>query len=391
VKDKNYLNIIVPVWGKDYLNTFLNISLKFLFSENNLPFLSKKKNFVSTFKIYTYEKHIKQITDSDSYQKLVSLLSVEFVSIDKLKENITETSPRIMNFQLMNLCHQNASEKAINEKAILIFINADSICSDNTIKSLISSIENGYKAVCVNGIRLGKESFIKGFQEFYKKNDLSPRNLNDFALDNLHPFSKLLFCKNNKFPVIYDSYYWKLDEKNILIRSFHLHPIMIWPQKICNLHSSIDNTFVQEVGISKEKIKIIDDSDDFVCFELTSESITNFYLPAKNFIYFKLIEWLGSNLLSFHWEYAHKPIFLKTTDTLPFWENIVKNSDNQISNIEKMVKIYKFFRGNKILRNLGRIFKHLLQIVFHFFEIFKIIFLINFFNRILKNQKTENI
>jgi len=72
VKDKNYLNIIVPVWGKDYLNTFLNISLKFLFSENNLPFLSKKKNFVSTFKIYTYEKHIKQITDSDSYQKLVS-------------------------------------------------------------------------------------------------------------------------------------------------------------------------------------------------------------------------------------------------------------------------------------------------------------------------------
>lgn len=344
---KQEVHIVVIVWGNEYLDFFLKINLPNQMSEENLIFLSNQKKFKIIFKIYTTEKDKKIIECSDIYKKIIKYIQIEIILIileDKFK------------YIIMNKCHENSLREAFKKDSILIFLSPDLICSNNLYFSLFSYIDQGFRCVAAVGIRLAKQNFLEYINEKSIDLKIPPRKLVEISLKNLHVASKSLFFDSKTIPSGYQSQlYFRIDDNNLYVRAFHLHPIMIWPEKEIKVHSPIDSTLIEETLPSKEKIKIIEDSDDFVLFELTDMNYENVYGDLIERKISHIAKWCERYTTDFNKFFIKHKMLYRSTEINPLFGKIKRKSDRYIRKIYIIYKFNKFKK--KIYNNLEKIKK----------------------------------
>ena len=81
------VKIVVPVWGMDYINTFIRVSLASQLSENNIPLISKK--YKVEYVIYTLKSDKPYLENLESIKLLKKLTSVRFEIINKFQTKNT--------------------------------------------------------------------------------------------------------------------------------------------------------------------------------------------------------------------------------------------------------------------------------------------------------------
>ena len=340
---KKEIHIVNLVWGKGFLDLFLKITLPNQLTDKNLIFLSNQINVNVIYKIYTTDKDKKIIEASESYQKLSKYLKVEFELI-ALKDEFK--------YVTMNSCHNEALKNAFIKNAILVFLTADMICSNNLFKALYEYIMKGYRCIAVAGIRLSKQKFLYNVLKEAYTIDLPPRKLVKYALENLHAGSKALFARSNNIPSIWCShFYYALGNNNLLARCFHLHPLLIWPEKKINLTDPIDANLIRSTIKSKNKIKVIEDSDDLVLFELTDNDEIDVYGKSIKRKFFYIANWCTRYTHNFNKFFIKHRIYFKSSDLDPQTKKIENQSDTIINKIFLLYKMfYVFFKFITFLR-----------------------------------------
>ena len=205
------LLLSTAVWGENYLEIFLEYTLKSLLTNSNL--LNKNISKKSEYLIFAESNYINIIRNHTNFKRLEKKFKIKF-SILKIG-NSREKYSYLKDYQ--NLSIQYGYE---NKFDYYTFIYPDSVFGENHFQSLFLKIKKGYKVILCPGPLGSYEKFFKTFEE----KEINNINLSDFMINNLHPFYKN-FLKNDinaRIKITEDK------EKNYhLYECFDLHPAII--------------------------------------------------------------------------------------------------------------------------------------------------------------------
>ena len=180
------LLLSTAVWGEDYLEIFLEYTLKSLLSDKNL--LCKEISKKSEYLIFAEKKYITLINNHTNLKKIKKIIKIKFKEI---KSNNDEKYSKLKQFQNI------AIKYGYNNKFDLFsFVYPDSVFGENHFKTLLTKIKKGFKVVlCPGPLGIYEKFFL-----VFKNKKINNYNLSEFILENLHPFYKLFFksgIKNN--------------------------------------------------------------------------------------------------------------------------------------------------------------------------------------------------
>ena len=339
--EKKEIHIINVVWGIFFLDLFLKVALPNQLTKDNLIFLSKQDNLKVIYRIYTTEQDKNTIENAEIYKQLIKYIEIEFILITLRKDDCK--------YSIMNHYHNEAINNAFNKNAILIFLTPDIICSNNMFKALFDCLMKGYRSVAIPGIRLDKQDFLNHLKKNLIGLELPPRKLVEIALQNLHLVSRKLYVNSKDIPSGWCPFYFKIDDKNLLVRAFHLHPLLVWPEKKSDNATPVDINIINETISSLQKVKVIEDSDELVIFELTDKTEKDIYGKFVKRSLLFLVKWCLIHTQNFNKLNIKYKTYFKSSSKEKKWKKIEKHSDKYVSKIYLSYKLYKILNRTKAL------------------------------------------
>ena len=316
------------VWGEDYTHMFMNLSLPTLLWPNNLKYFCE--NTDSVFCIYTTSRDAARMKAHPTYNRLADLMPVEFKLID---EDVDLKRLADTKYQTMNAMHRHFIQEAQAQNCALFFLQPDVIVGDGSFKNLLSIVETGKRAIMVSGPRLTKETVMPWILKNYTQDDIlqpmSCRDVVKIAMQHLHTDTESLFWGNA--PSSIEPYYllWKVDAGNMLLRAFHLHPIIINPRRRDVVPEvTLDVDYVQKACPDFNDIYVVEDTDEFVFFSMTNlYEREEFLKPGKTGLY-DIVRYARTSTNAFHQSHLQHKIHYHSDDLSNDWTVVEEESDH---------------------------------------------------------------
>lgn len=309
-------HIINVVWGEEYVETFLEKSLPFQFSPGNL------ENFDGIYILYTTVEDEKVIREHPHFKTLESFLTVEFRTITCEGNAYT----------LMTACHCDAIKQGNAKGVPLIFLSPDSILSRGLFSYLQENIDQGKRLVAICSMRTSMEKMESQLAPF----NYSSQALAKIAIQNRHPYSEKCFINEGKTLERPSQIYFSLDETNVLVRAFHLHPLLLWPrdQTILPLVTTDGPHFLERAVPNFKEWKVITDCTRVSLFELSKESFLQ-EARVKPLTPFSFYRWADVHVTAGHRFFAKHSIILGDGKENPKWAKTKREADQLIAFLEK--------------------------------------------------------
>ncbi len=287
---KDNFEIISIIWGEEFTNFFLNVLIPNYLSENNIPISSKLYKIKS--RIYTSEDQEKKIRNHTNFKRLSSYIETEIVT--KIDDEILKSKNK---WSVKGYCQSHAIKEGIKNKSILLLFNPDSLISDGFIKKCCD-LSQSYKVVeILEFARSDKEKISKILLEnFYDKKSnsitLSNKKLVEIGIENQLDYVKYLSLSNSskKFTKWPSILYWQYAKRNVIAKSFHLHPISMDLSGLnkkniddCQFWTD-DGGLIEYLGFNNKDIYVVTSSDELVAIELSMKNTIpkDLILPVKN-------------------------------------------------------------------------------------------------------------
>ena len=309
-------HIINVVWGEKYLHPLLEYSLPFHFSPGNL------EGFQGKYIFYTTEGDKEIIRAHANFKKLETYLPVEFRII-----SITEDP-----YTIMNACHCDAIKQGNEEDVPIIFLFPECIFSRGLFSYLQESIDQGKRLVALCTTRLSMEKMHTKLSPY----NFSSSELAVLATKNLHPFTQQSFYEEGETLKCPSQIYFNLDPNNILVRSYHLHPLLLWPrnQTILPPITTDGPHFLEKAIPNFEEWDVITNNKKVSLFELTSEMTLE--KPKKKLLTpFSFYRWADVHVTAGHRFFAKHSIILGDSIENEKWDQTKQEADHLIASLEK--------------------------------------------------------
>ena len=345
------------VWGEDYLEIFLEYTLKSLYTHGNL--LNKEFSKKSEYIIFTEKNYFQSIRNHKNFKKLKRKIKIKLI---KINHNKKEKYLQLRNYQNFSL---NYGYKKKFE--YFSFIYPDSIFGENHFKTNFDKIKKGFKIVMCPGPLVIYENFFS----FFKNRKINNQNLSEVVLKYLHPFYKNLI---NDSPRSRIKIFSNENMNYQLYRCFDLH-ISIISLKLKNLKikDSYDVDLLENQNIELKDISYFQKSNQGIIITLESinserskESQFQWQLPKKNILdtsVFNITKFCNENFKYFHiYNYikgtflvSKKKINRKIIDedfeiTEKFMRRVL--SENKIKVIKRKNTLIKFLELKKYKQNI---------------------------------------
>src|SRR6266852_5686680 len=263
---------VMVVWGEKYVESLLKVTLPCLMAPENLPTLSNLEE--SRFLIITTPEDASKIADAPIFSSLRKTVATQILTPPWLDDDLPDHLKAARG-------HMTVAELAVRNDAFCVFLAPDFILSDGSLLHLERLARQGKEAVMIPGIRLIRESLLQELAQrsLFKPGgsiNLSSRALVEIALSHVHEENQRYNWDHPSFfrvPVVCT---WNVqNEKGLLIRAFHLHPILVSMRGNRDLSSldsnTIDGDFLGYNIGDWDKIHVEPDSDNIVMFSLTGK------------------------------------------------------------------------------------------------------------------------
>lgn len=272
---KQRVRILLPVWGKEYIDEFLLLGLPSLLSPGNLPSLTEACR--TEFVFLSQAGCSSYILSSPVVQQMMKICDVEFIDIDDL------ILPKTKEWNLYGFTLtfafwrgiQNLGVDMVNTHFVLLV--SDLVYADGALRSLSRHINENREVVIAAALRARRYEAAKALSDPSYRNgatiNISSRQLIRIAFQNLHPS---LSSKIVNQPWIYSKncqhFFWRVDENTMISRNFLAHPLCFKPQRYLDrVEGFCDYAFIPELcpNLDTEKsVACLHDSDDFAAVEL---------------------------------------------------------------------------------------------------------------------------
>lgn len=252
-------HVVTVVWGKAYLDLFLDVCVPNQCTAGNLGALPPG----SRYRLLTTPAGADVLAQSPALLRLRAFVPVDIVSLPEL------ALPTVSPLARMTAAHCRALADANEPGAALIFLNADHFLSEGALSAVVRLHRTGMRVIATPGIRLDRDAFVGALNAGGAVRSLSSRHLVALALEHLHPFTLAHMADAPSAASAPISVYWRLPA-GMLVRSFHLHPLMVDPvRRDIVPKGTIDGDYVARCCPDHDEIHVVADSDELTLFELT--------------------------------------------------------------------------------------------------------------------------
>ena len=265
-------HVISVVWGREYLELFLNTCLPTQLGEGNVPALPPG----SRYRILTRAADVDEIQRHVTVQALARIIPVDVVAVEAFDEieradRLPDARHRDRRFDLVTACNRVGIRDGVAAGAALLFPSPDYVMSANTFAAIVERHRQGYRAVGCVGLRLEKEGFLRSFHASGVPTGAPPaRELVRMAMPHLHAQTRSLFADARTFNAYPLGVYWPVGSDGLLGRAFHFHPIMVDPMTASAMPKlTIDSDYLVKAVPDFTRVHLVTDSDEFIVFELT--------------------------------------------------------------------------------------------------------------------------
>ena len=261
-RDTIPLHFVTPVWGREYTQLFLELTLPTLLSPGNIPSVANLHDCV--YKIYTTRSDAEAIRGSAAYSRLSALLAVDFVYLGDLHQSKYATSSD---------CYRAAIRDTAFEHAAAILLIPDMVFADGGIRSIERLLRAGKRAVLVMGLRAFKESLVPAVQAAFSNGGsicVPPRDLVRLGTEHLHSIVETHMYEGDSAAFNPSLICWRVADEGFLLHGFHLHPIVVYPRdETTEFFGTIDDDLVHAARFSPDEIHVVVDSDELAWFEVS--------------------------------------------------------------------------------------------------------------------------
>ena len=340
------LIFLVPVWGTSYTSLMLEGVLPSLLMSENFPILPQENR--SILRIITTSEDADIAKKSSIISECKKFLKVEFILGDELIDNDK--------YKSMSRLYMLGSslEREYNN---FVYLTPDMFCSNGVVASLLKYIEEDVKVLMLLGFRVIKSSFLSEIQKYRQNGLVNIFDLNTFislALSNIHPMSSDLNVLGDKFNNVYPSHLYWMNDKALVARGFHLHPIMVYHSGYSKKefkYITIDDTnFLTALGYQPKHCAVIENPNDMTIVEMSD--LTNSYFDKSLFSkpsLLSIISWsFSSNTSDFNWYFLKHKIVFALPDSCEA-NKLIKQSDKFINKLflfRKVILMYKSIKSN---------------------------------------------
>ena len=267
----------VVVWGEQYLKLYLDAALPNHLAPGNVPALARDPAVTScSYRLYVRESEAEAIRRHPAFQALNSYLPVEFDYIDDLLQDHPAKT--------CVLCNSHLLAQAGRSDTHVIFLTPDTLYSDGSFAELARLALSGKSTVLIGWFRVKKEAVLKEMLRYKEQGVIAvdSRTMVSLALKHRHPVSDTWFWDAENFIRSWPAkLLWRVDENNLLERSFHLMPLMVKPQRpeeelISHTHPGLQidgNDYLSRACPDPSRIHIVADSDQIFCIDMLSEGV----------------------------------------------------------------------------------------------------------------------
>jgi hypothetical protein len=263
--------IVVPVWGETYLRTFLRYSLPSQMNQKNLIHLIETHNI--DYVVYTRAADMKVLVKNHLVKKMLSLKILRIELIDEFEQEFNQNSN--YRYDLKSRIYALELRESAIESTPTYCLNADIFFSNNFFNETIKLIEGGAKAVQVFAPRTDLDAVRHIFEPMIETSssiEISATDLSKIWAANIHPLNEMHFVENLENKDFHPStLIWRIKEDSYYIKSFHLYPILVKPEKHnLTLSGTIDGTLLEDLNLSRNQIFTVTNLDSIFCCELST-------------------------------------------------------------------------------------------------------------------------
>jgi len=339
---KNVVAFSLVLYGDEYINKFFKYSFKTILK--NINNLNRKFNI--KFIISTDHHSVKKIKNT-----ILSKINtdIEFILLKKQNTKYEYVTRE----QLHHL--KLAKDKNIK---YLFFLYADIIFSKYSFKNSIKKLTQNRKLKVISTFALLLKEKDRNFKKFFyyllKKEEDHLKLLinNKNIIDEYHQSFERNILNYNK------SFFYLIKNKNLYIKTFHYHPIIVKPDKInlkditnLKIHT-LDNQFMDKF-FSIEEVYVEQDLKKISIFSFDSKSrvYKNIKPQELSTEFFRVLDYILLSISSYEKSKLENKLFMN--NTISYINDI--NNPVSIKNVffdkKKFLNFHFFYKNKKYLYN----------------------------------------
>jgi hypothetical protein len=303
------LHFIQALWGRDYIDTFVNVVLPNHLSEGNLPALRDRER--SLYHIITLDQDVATIRESRSYREVQKIIPTKLTCVSGDRQNPNR-------WLRWNQLLETGIQEAARSKASMIFPCVDLVWSVGAFSRLEALANSGCRLVLACGLRTLKDRVMPLLADHKYSRDgilqIPSRDLVSMTLNNLHPIANQFFWDSPQFTACPANIYWRAGNDALLARCFHLHPVLVTSDGYRPLSGTIDTDFIYYACPDLRKAHIVTDSDELAFFDLCDLSRMSAWPdPVGHSTIPGIANWAAGNTNLHHRQFFNAKIILRGT------------------------------------------------------------------------------
>jgi hypothetical protein len=261
--------IITMVWGEQYINNMLELTLPALLAPGNIP--AFVEHFDAEMVVVTETRFFDLLADSPVIGRLLEHCDLRLLPIDDLLSDwygITLTYALVRGFA-------DLGEAMVDTH--LLFVNADFILAENSYRKLAEAILRGERLVVSPSYCMVQEDTIDELRnrvdQARRSLALPHRELAKLIIDHRHNTIRAKTVNQQLFRIHrYDQFYWYVNESTMLGRQMPIAVVYMRPERaILEMPTFWDYGVISEY-CPTTKPCVLGDSDDFLMAELRAEA-----------------------------------------------------------------------------------------------------------------------
>jgi len=260
------------VWGRAYVDRFLNYSLRTQLSEGNLGAFGPD----SLYLLFTDAADVDYVTSSEAYKALSRIMQTECLPRERI------TKPRHGDkYAKLTACQNHALWKSGNFDAIF-FGYGDALWADGSYRAAARRLQEGYDAVFGFGYPVNSNRFVSAAKVFDEGGtaqavSIAPRAFSQHVCAHLHPMAHANNWNNKHMGPCSSYVMWDVPGEGYLLRSFHLHPIAVRvlpdnSEFFAPFRSTLDEEFVARLYRFHPRVYVCTSSDELGVCSLAEDS-----------------------------------------------------------------------------------------------------------------------
>ena len=220
------LRLVTVVWGQEFVTRFLDITLRSLASENNLPALAAAYDV--TYEIVAPDDDIAWLKQQRVYQAIAQRMNFQFRSFSSSDIDMNNS---MSHWVLWN----QAIERAKKDDVYIVTIGADHIFADGAMMRWAELFAQGYLAIYCPGMQVVAETVSEELNETFGASPAVtlPRDaMITLMFRHFHPVM-LTMCRSSPRCMAHPEFHLRLvPERGMVQRNMTSHAVAFHPGRI---------------------------------------------------------------------------------------------------------------------------------------------------------------